>query len=161
MTIWSIPKTFTAGMVGNAADFNTYISNDLKYLKDPAFGRTAINPTAVANISTTGTTWTAISAAISLTLTTYGSPIHWGFMGVMATHPGYLALEVDGTAYTGVHPSGIFKADAGSFAIDDWVSDITASGAHVLRPCWRVLNAASTAQLACSGNPAIFWAREG
>jgi hypothetical protein len=161
MTIWSIPRTFTAGMVGNAADFNTYISNDLKYLKDPAFGRTALNPTAVANVSTTSTVFTAITAAASITLTTYGSPIRCGLAGVIATNSVLLAFEVDGVIYTGQHPSGIYKAEVGSFNINDWISDITASGAHVIRPAWRVGAGTNTGQLMCSGAPAIFWAREG
>ena len=164
MTIWSIPRTFTAGMVMNAADMNTYVSNDLKYLKDPAFGRTALNPTAVASLSTTSTTWTAITAAASLTLTTYGGALHCGFAGLMgAPDNAVFAFEVDGVIYTGIHPSGIYKGLASTpVAFDDWIADITASGAHVIRPAWRVAGAGTnTAVLACSGKPAIFWVREG
>jgi len=149
-------------MVMGAAGFNTYIRDNLNALKGPAFGRTALNPTAVANVSTTSTVWTAITAAASLTLTTYGGSIHWGLVGVLATDAALLALEVDGTAYTGIHPSGVYKAAAGgAFSMNDWVTEITASGSHVFRPAWRVGAGTNTAQLACSGIPAIFWAREG
>jgi hypothetical protein len=158
---WTTAKTFTAGMVIGATDLNTYLRDNMNQLKTPPFGRTACNPTGVANISTTSTVWTAISAGISLTLTTYGGALHCGFLGVMANAPAYLAFEVDGTAYTGIHPSGIFKTPTDSFGIVDWVTEITASGSHTIRPAWRVINAATTAQLSCSAQPAIFWVREG
>jgi hypothetical protein len=161
MTTWTPPLTYTAGMAMGAAGFNTYIRDNLNALKEPPFGRTACNPTGVANISTTSTVWTAISAAISLTLTTYGGAIHCGFQGIVAGDNALMAFEIDGTAYTGVHPSGVYKAPTQNFSFDDWISEITASGSHVIRPAWRVAAGTQTAQLACSGMPAIFWAREG
>lgn len=157
---WTTPLTWTAGMALGATDFNTQFRDNLNALKTPAFGRTACNPTGVVDIRTTSTTWTAISAGVSLTLTTYGGGINWGFMGALNLDPAMFALEVDGVIYTGIHPSGVYKASA-QVSINDWVSEITASGAHTLRPAWRVGAGTETAQLKCSGIPAVFWAREG
>lgn len=159
---WTTPLTFTAGMVIGATDLNTYIRDNTNYLKTPAFGRTACNPTGVADIRTTSTTWTAVSAGISLTLTTYGGNLHCCFMGWIAQNPALLAFEVDGTAYTGIHPSGLFKAqNTQGFTVDDWITAVTATGSHVIRPAWRVGAGTQTAELVCSGQPAIFWVREG
>lgn len=148
-------------MVPGATDFNTQIRDNLNQLKSPSFARTACNSTAAASINTTSTVWTAISAALSLTLTTYGGALQCGLAGEIGGNAGYLAFEVDGTAYTGLHPSGIFKAGVGGFFVSDWITDVTASGSHTIRPVWRSINGATTVGLQWSGQPLIFWVREG
>lgn len=158
---WTTPLTWTAGMALGATDFNTHIRDNLNNLKSPSFGRTACNPTAVPNIKTTGTTWTAITAGISLTLTTYGGALHCGFQGINNAGEFLAAFAVDDVVYTGIHPSGIAKVPSGLFSIEDWIVDITASGSHTIRPAWRVPAGTVTANISCSGQPAIFWVREG
>ena len=158
---WTTPLTWTAGMVLGATDYNTQFRDNLNQLKSPSFAQTALNPTAVGSLTTTSTTWTAITAAAALTINTYGGALHCGFRAA-AGGGFFLAFEVDGVPYTGIHPSGNYKADSGnSFTTDAWITEITASGAHTILPAWRVGAGTNTGALLCSGVPAFYWVREG
>lgn len=72
---WTTPYDHTTGLLVTAAHMNTYISNNLLWLKSPPVDRDS----NIATTNTTSTSFVAITGA-SLSLTTVGGRVLMGFV---------------------------------------------------------------------------------
>ena len=71
---YTVPKTWAVDEVLGATDMNTYVRDNIVALKDPPSFLTAFASGELV-LSTTATTFTAISSALSASLGTYGGDI--------------------------------------------------------------------------------------
>ena len=156
---WSVPMTWTAGMVPGATEFNREFRDNLNALKTPAFFQ-MISAGAIT-AATTATTSVPIGTALSATLTTYGGNVEVYFAAVIsATQVVRVGFDYDGTA---LYTSGFTRipvAREEMVHVHAWVTGL-ASGAHTFTPTWLAAGAGHTAILSWVTNPVVLWAREG
>lgn len=75
---WTAPRDWTAGETLSAANFDTYISSNLMWLKTPP---TDTDTFTGADITTTSTSF-VVATGLSITFTTTGGRVLLGFSGV-------------------------------------------------------------------------------
>ena len=168
---YTIPKTWAVDEVLGATDMNTYVRDNIAALKDPPSFLTAFASGALV-LSTTATTFTAISSALSASLGTYGGDI-MVFIQLQLAGDGdtrRISLDwwVNGTALYGAYAfgagglgPGVTTAAKGKMTVfGPLLVTGLASGTHVFQPVWKT-NAGTAFTWATTGAaPVIMWARE-
>lgn len=155
---WTDPKTWTAGMVVDEVDLNTYLRDNMNALKDPPFQQ--IVTATAGNIDATASTAIPITGDLEITLTTHGGAVQWGFMGrFTSTNQFVFNVEYNGTAWSD-RPSGIRRIapSVDSYTMGGWITGLS-SGSHTFVPTWKQPNS-NTMRLLTSGEPVVFWVRE-
>ncbi len=168
---YTVPKTWAVDEVLGATDMNTYVRDNIAALKDPPSFLTACASGALV-LSTTATTFTAISSALSASLGTYGGDIMVFIQLQLAgdTDTRRISLDwlVNGTALYGAYAFGAGRARAG--ATPAVTGNMTvfgpllvtglASGTHVFQPVWKTDAGTAFTWATTGAAPIIMWVRE-
>lgn len=168
---YTIPKTWVVDEVLGATDMNTYVRDNIAALKDPPSFLTAFASGALV-LSTTATTFTAISSALSASLGTYGGDIMVFIQLQLAgdTDTRRISLDwlVNGTALYGAYAFGAGRARPGITTATTGNTTVfgpllvtgLASGTHVFQPVWKTDAGTAFTWATTGAAPVIMWARE-
>ena len=168
---YTIPKTWAVDELLGATDMNTYVRDNVAALKNPPSFLTAFASGALV-LSTTATTFTAISSALSASLGTYGGDIMVFIQLQLAgdTNARYISLDwlVNGTALYGAYEFGAGRARPGITTATKGIPTVfgpllvtgLASGAHVFQPVWKTDAGTAFTWATTGAAPIIMWARE-
>lgn len=168
---YTIPKTWTVDELLAATDMNTYVRDNVAALKNPPSFLTAFASGALV-LSTTATTFTAISSALSASLGTYGGDIMVFIQLQLAgdTDTRRISLDwlVNGTALYGAYAFGAGRARAGTTMATTGNTTVfgpllvtgLASGTHVFQPVWRTDAGTAFTWATTGAAPIIMWVRE-
>lgn len=168
---YTVPKTWAVDEVLGATDMNTYVRDNVAALKNPPSFLTAFASGALV-LSTTATTFTAISSALSASLGTYGGDIMVFIQLQLAgdTDTRRISLDwwVNGTALYGAYAFGAGRARPGTTTGPTGNMTVfgpllvtgLASGTHVFQPVWRTDAGTAFTWATTGAAPIIMWARE-
>ncbi len=168
---YTIPKTWVVDEVLGATDMNTYVRDNIAALKDPPSFLTAFASGALV-LSTTATTFTAISSALSASLGTYGGDIMVFIQLQLAgdTDTRRISLDwlVNGTALYGAYAFGAGRARPGTTTFTTGNTTVfgpllvtgLASGTHVFQPVWKTDAGTAFTWATTGAAPIIMWVRE-
>ena len=168
---YTIPKTWAVDELLGATDMNTYVRDNVAALKNPPSFLTAFASGALV-LSTTATTFTAISSALSASLGTYGGDIMVFIQLQLAgdTDSRRISLDwlVNGTALYGAYAFGAGRAKAGTTTATKGNTTVfgpllvtgLASGTHVFQPVWKTDAGTAFTWATTGAAPIIMWVRE-
>lgn len=168
---YTIPKTWTVDELLAATDMNTYVRDNVAALKNPPSFLTAFASGALV-LSTTATTFTAISSALSASLGTYGGDImvfiQLQLAGDIDARRISLDWLVNGTALYGAYAFGAGRARPGTTTSTTGNTTVfgpllvtgLASGTHVFQPVWRTDAGTAFTWATTGAAPIIMWVRE-
>jgi len=168
---YTIPKTWAVDELLGATDMNTYVRDNVAALKNPPSFLTAFASGALV-LSTTATTFTAISSALSASLGTYGGDImvfiQLQLAGDTSTRRISLDWLVNGTALYGAYAFGAGCAQPGVTTAITGNTTVfgpllvtgLASGTHVFQPVWKTDAGTAFTWATTDAAPVIMWARE-
>jgi len=168
---YTIPKTWAVDELLVATDMNTYVRDNIAALKDPPSFLTAFASGALV-LSTTATTFTAISSALSASLGTYGGDIMVFIQLQLAgdTDTRRISLDwlVNGTALYGAYAFGAGRAQPGTTTATTGNTTVfgpllvtgLASGTHVFQPVWKTNTGTAFTWATTGAAPIIMWVRE-
>ena len=168
---YTIPKTWAVDELLGATDMNTYVRDNVAALKNPPSFLTAFASGALV-LSTTATTFTAISSALSASLGTYGGDImvfiQLQLAGDTSTRRISLDWLVNGTALYGAYAFGaggarpeVAAATTGNTTVfGPLLVTGLASGTHVFQPVWKTDAGTAFTWATTDATPIIMWARE-
>ena len=168
---YTIPKTWVVDELLVATDMNTYVRDNVAALKNPPSFLTAFASGALV-LSTTATTFTAISSALSASLGTYGGDImvfiQLQLAGDTSTRRISLDWLVNGTALYGAYAFGAGGARPGTTTATKGNTTVfgpllvtgLASGTHVFQPVWKTDAGTAFTWATTDAAPVIMWARE-
>lgn len=168
---YTIPKTWTVDELLGATDMNTYVRDNVAALKNPPSFLTAFASGALV-LSTTATTFTAISSALSASLGTYGGDIMVFIQLQLAgdTDSRRISLDwlVNGTALYGAYAFGAGRAKPGTTTATKGNTTVfgpllvtgLASGTHVFQPVWKTDAGTAFTWATTGAAPIIMWVRE-
>ena len=166
---WTAPKTWATGELVTATDMNTYLRDELEFLKDPPTATYVLNEGS--DYSTTSTSFVDVDGTnLSLALTTAGGDVMIGFFGLFrssSTFQVHLDVAVDGARWGGDDgivamrvSSNVPDREAGFVVLMQGLS----AGAHTFDLQWKVSGGTMTlyagAGTANADVHAQFWARE-
>jgi hypothetical protein len=173
MSTWTDPKSWVTGELVTAADLNTYLRDNLLFLRNV----TSFNHVEVdATYSTTSTTWVDIDATqLSLTVATHGGVLLLGAEMAVAMSNGleraHFDVTLNGTRLGGshgllahdvVHNAYIFASDPLVVSFQHFIPALPA-GTHTLTLQWFRQGGSPTISLAdtaSGGIPVQFYAME-
>jgi len=168
---YTIPKTWTVDELLAATDMNTYVRDNVAALKNPPSFLTAFASGALV-LSTTATTFTAISSALSASLGTYGGDIMVFIQLQLAGDAGTRRISLDwlvnGTALYGAYAFGAGLAQPGTTTATTGNTTVfgpllvtgLASGTHVFQPVWKTNTGTAFTWATTGAAPIIMWVRE-
>ena len=169
---YTIPKTWAVDELLGATDMNTYVRDNVAALKNPPSFLTAFASGALV-LSTTATTFTAISSALSASLGTYGGDImvfiQLQLAGDTSTRRISLDWLVNGTALYGAYAFGAGRAQPGTTKYSPTGNTTVfgpllvtglASGTHVFQPVWKTNGGTAFTWATTDAAPIIMWVRE-
>ena len=168
---YTIPKTWAVDELLGATDMNTYVRDNVAALKNPPSFLTAFASGALV-LSTTATTFTAISSALSASLGTYGGDIMVFIQLQLAgdADTRYISLDwlVNGTALYGAYAFGAGGARPGATTATKGNTTVfgpllvtgLASGTHVFQPVWKTDAGTAFTWATTDAAPIIMWVRE-
>ena len=168
---YTIPKTWAVDELLGATDMNTYVRDNVAALKNPPSFLTAFASGALV-LSTTATTFTAISSALSASLGTYGGDIMVFIQLQLAgdTDTRRISLDwlVNGTALYGAYAFGAGRAWPGTTMATTGNTTVfgpllvtgLASGTHVFQPVWKTDAGTAFTWATTGAAPIIMWVRE-
>jgi len=168
---YTIPKTWAVDELLGATDMNTYVRDNVAALKNPPSFLTAFASGALV-LSTTATTFTAISSALSASLGTYGGDIMVFIQLQLAgdTDSRRISLDwlVNGTALYGAYAFGAGRARPGTTTGATGNTTVfgpllvtgLASGTHVFQPVWKTEAGTAFTWATTGAAPIIMWVRE-
>jgi len=168
---YTIPKTWAVDELLGATDMNTYVRDNVAALKNPPSFLTAFASGALV-LSTTATTFTAISSALSASLGTYGGDIMVFIQLQLAgdTDSRRISLDwlVNGTALYGAYAFGAGRARPGTTMATTGNTTVfgpllvtgLASGTHVFQPVWKTEAGTAFTWATTGAAPIIMWVRE-
>lgn len=168
---YTIPKTWAVDELLGATDMNTYVRDNVAALKNPPSFLTAFASGALV-LSTTATTFTAISSALSASLGTYGGDIMVFIQLQLAgdTDTRRISLDwlVNGTALYGAYAFGAGRARPGATTATTGNTTVfgpllvtgLASGTHVFQPVWKTDAGTAFTWATTGAAPIIMWVRE-
>jgi hypothetical protein len=168
---YTIPKTWAVDGLLGATDMNTYVRDNVAALKNPPSFLTAFASGALM-LSTTATTFTAISSALSASLGTYGGDIMVFIQLQLAgdTDTRRISLDwlVNGTALYGAYAFGAGRARPGANTAATGNTTVfgpllvtgLASGTHVFQPVWKTEAGTAFTWATTGAAPIIMWVRE-
>lgn len=162
---WVGTKTVVAGDPLLIEDHNTYVNTNLLYLLSP--NRIYVKNTSATDFTTTSSTYVAVDATLSASLTTYGGHIKIGATFNCDTTAGTItfAFDVDGTQHLQWNPNTnpiIGSPDyRGRNLMELFLpSSVIAAGAHTIALKWKV-SGGGTATIYNDALNTFFWAVEG
>jgi hypothetical protein len=170
---WTPPDDWDVGEVLTAASLNK-INANLNHLKDLA--KFMKKGDGLASYSTTTlNSYVEISAALTITQTTYGGPVMMGLTGTMRLDIGsnlFLDIEIDGVrlglttgqngglVFGGNSSSGMLNMPVGLTFLTDTATPL-AAGSHTFKPVFKTTSAANFFYNASvNGTIPTFWIRE-
>lgn len=168
---YTVPKTWAVDELLAATDMNTYVRDNVAALKNPPSFLTAFASGALV-LSTTATTFTAISSALSASLGTYGGDImvfiQLQLAGDINTRRISLDWLVNGTALYGAYAFGAGQARPGTTTATTGNTTVfgpllvtgLASGTHVFQPVWKTDAGTAFTWATTGAAPIIMWVRE-
>ena len=171
---YTTPKTWAVDELLAATDMNTYVRDNVAALKNPPSFLTAFASGALV-LSTTATTFTAISSALSASLGTYGGDIMVFIQLQLAGDKGTRRISLDwlvnGTALYGAYAFGAGRALPGiATGSTSAMGNTTvfgpllvtglASGTHVFQPVWKTNTGTAFTWATTGAAPIIMWVRE-
>lgn len=168
---YTVPKTWAVDELLVATDMNTYVRDNVAALKNPPSFLTAFASGALV-LSTTATTFTAISSALSASLGTYGGDIMVFIQLQLAgdTDTRRISLDwlVNGTALYGAYAFGAGRARPGTTTAAKGNTTVfgpllvtgLASGTHVFQPVWKTDAGTAFTWATTGAAPIIMWVRE-
>lgn len=171
---FTTPKVWHANETPTAAQFNTDLTDNVKFLKDPPSDEIMLDEGS--DYTTTSTTFTDIdSTTLRLNVTTQGGNLKVFFTGVLyisaSAARGYLDLEVDGSREGGDDGLvAILGEDSSPVAIRYsspicWVIEDLPAGAHTIDLQWKKQGGGSMTMYAGAGSSNYdfhpqFWCEE-
>jgi len=150
----------------SAANFNAYLRDNQIALKDPPSQNYESNEGA--DYTTLSTTYGAVDADYSFSITTTGGDVICGFMGTCSAFTEIFDISVDGTRIANHVDGYLARTGTGvnAFTIT-FVQLITglSAGVHTFSLHWRVTVAGTATLYAGAGTASFdlhpqFWARE-
>jgi len=100
---WSTPRTWVAGEIVTAANLNTYVSDNLTYIKDRLDGTAKQYIRTATNYTTTSTSLVDVDGTnLALTFTTDGGDVMVTFAGYISNGNNVdttIGVDVDSTDY--------------------------------------------------------------
>ena len=168
---YTIPKTWAVDELLGATDMNTYVRDNVAALKNPPSFLTAFASGALV-LSTTATTFTAISSALSASLGTYGGDIMVFIQLQLASDTDTRRISLDwlvnGTALYGAYAFGAGGARPGATTATKGNMTVfgpllvtgLASGTHVFQPVWKTNTGTAFTWATTGATPIIMWVRE-
>lgn len=168
---YTVPKTWAVDELLGATDMNTYVRDNVAALKNPPSFLTAFASGALV-LSTTATTFTAISSALSASLGTYGGDIMVFIQLQLAGDENSRRISLDwlvnGTALYGAYAFGAGRRKAGTTMATTGITTVfgpllvtgLASGTHVFQPVWKTDAGTAFTWATTGAAPIIMWVRE-
>lgn len=168
---YTVPKTWAVDELLAATDMNTYVRDNVAALKNPPSFLTAFASGALV-LSTTATTFTAISSALSASLGTYGGDIMVFIQLQLAGDSDSRRISLDwlvnGTALYGAYAFGAGQARPGTTTATTGNTTVfgpllvtgLASGTHVFQPVWKTDAGTAFTWATTGAAPIIMWVRE-
>jgi hypothetical protein len=184
MTTWTAPKTWGTGELVTAADMNTYIRDNLLYLK----GANSLTYAEVnSSYSTTSGSWNDVdSSNLALNVTTSGGLLILGMRGAVRTGNGSTGIETrsqaefditrDGNRLGGTHGSMAWFPPQNDYSNPGLIPYVRAfqvllpslaAGSYTFRLQWRCYqynpsgsNTVFLDNSASGGVPVLFYALE-
>lgn len=157
---WTVPMTWTNGLLVTNTHLNTHVRDNLDYLKNPP---TATVATTTARTTTSTSFVTVDGTYFKHSLTTAGGDVLVGFQGVVTSSTNAtvsFTVEVDGVKVSGSSTHGIWKGvnvgTGGAGVTLSWLATGLSPGVHTFELFWKT----STGTLTLEPNTNQFWARE-
>lgn len=156
---WTAPRDWTAGETLSAANFDTYLSSNLLWLKTPP---TETDTFTGADITTTSTSF-VVATGLSIALTTTGGRVLLGFSGVVSNSNANQAVNVSfyydatlqGNATYGYTQYVSVTGGQRGGATMTMITPALSAGAHTFEVHWKVSANTGTMYADCH-----FYARE-
>jgi hypothetical protein len=171
---WTIPKTWNTGDPLLAADMNTYIRDNLAFLKDPPFALHSFNE--AGDYSTSSLTFVEVDSSgteLTLTITTAGGDVAIGFFGTFSHSAAngrcMLDVDINGTMLGGDSGLAQFRSPGAGSGFAFSVSFVAfksglAPGSHTFKLMWATSGATLTlyagAGTSTFDHHPQFWVRE-
>lgn len=157
---WTVPMTWTNGLLVTNTHLNTHIRDNLNALKNPPTATVA--PTTAR--TTTSTSFVTVDGTFfKHSLTTTGGDVLVGFQGVVTSSTNAtvsFTVEVDGVKVSGASTHGIWKGvnvgTGGAGVSLIWLVTGLSAAAHTFELFWKT--SAGTLTLEQYTNQ--FWVRE-
>src|SRR5574343_520667 len=170
---WTTPKTWTVDEVVGASDMNTHLRDNLNALKTPPTFVTAFTSGTTLVLSSTASTFTAMSSGLTAGLTTYGGAVMVYLQAQIAadaatTRRLCIDWDVDGTLLRADYAYGIGRVNiTNTTAVSGSLMSFgpilitgLASGAHTFTPHWQISDGTAFAYANTNTTPIYMWARE-